>query len=148
MRSILRRGKYCFGLFEGSRGSRGTSKIDDGQFIPRQQEIECKGTIERLVPGPDATGKHSAHRQGAGKTLGEQLNQASRDDSAQRVTPGYRASRLTTVCVEVIQQGNLIVECLFERPASLAVRRASQRIALLQERSASQRVTDILGRVE
>src|SRR5712691_7882718 len=77
--SLLRCSKYCLGVIEGSRGVR---KMDDGQRVPCQEHIECKGAIERLVPGSDTTGNNSAHRQCSGKTIGEQLNQASRDDSA------------------------------------------------------------------
>src|SRR5437879_352416 len=121
--------------------------MDDGQRIPRQEDIEGKGTIERLVPGSDATGKHSAHRQGASKTIGIQLNQASRDDAAQRVTPGNCAGRLTTFCVEEIKQCDLILECLLECPAVLAIRRPGKRIALIQERSSSQSITGIRCRV-
>src|SRR5258707_8862369 len=110
--------------------------MDDGQLIPRQEDVECKGTIERLVPGADTTGKHSAHGQGAGKTIGVQLNQARGDDSAQRMAPGDRAGGLTTFRVEVIKQCDLIVECLLESPAVLTVRRPRKRIAMLQEGSA------------
>src|SRR5690242_6320833 len=48
-------------------------------------------------------------------------------------------------CVEEIQQGDLIVECLLQRPTVLAVRRACQRIARLQHRRLGQRITGIHG---
>src|SRR5258707_10983283 len=117
--------------------------MHDGQWcVPRQQDLEGKGAIERLVPGPDATGKRSAHWQGTGKTIGEQLNQPSRDDTALRVAPGDRTSRGAAGRIEEIKQGDLIVEGLLNGPAVLAVRRASQRVALLQECSLSQSITN------
>ena len=57
--------------------------MDDRQWgIPRQQDLEGKGTIEPLVPVPDATGKRSAHRQGTGKPIGVELHQPGRDETA------------------------------------------------------------------
>src|SRR2546429_27390 len=90
-----------------------------------------RGCHRHAVPGPDATGKRSAHRQGTGKTIGEQLNQPGRDDTALRVTPGDRTSRSAAGRIEEIKQGNLVVKRLLKRPAVLAVRGASQRVALL-----------------
>src|SRR5260370_36319192 len=118
-----------------------------GQRIRRQENIESKDAIERLVPGSNTTGKHSAQRQGDSKTIGIQLNQASRDDAAQRVTPGKCANRMTTGRGEIIQQCDLIMECLLECPAVLAVRGPGKRIALLQKRSSSQGITGIRCRV-
>src|SRR5258708_7904909 len=129
-------------------GSRGISNMDYRQRIRRQKNIESKGAIERLVPGSNTTGKHSAHRQGASKTIGIQLNQASRDDAAQRVTPGNCAGRMTTGRNEIIKQCDLILECLLDCPAVLAIRRPGKRIALIQERSSSQSITGIGRRVE
>ena len=77
-----------------------------------------------------------------------QLNQPGCNDSAQRVAPGDRAGGLTAGRVEEIEQDDLIVEGLFERPAILAVRRASERVALLQECSAGQWITGIGRRFE
>ncbi len=79
--------------------------------------------------------------------MGVQLHQASGDDAAQRVAPGNRAQGLTAGRVEEIKQGNLILECLLQRPAGRTISRASQRIALVQERRSGQGITGILRRV-
>src|SRR5258708_38010206 len=97
--------------------------MHDGQWcVPRQEDLEGKGAIERLVPGPDATGKRSAHRQGTGKTIGEQLHQPGRDDTALRVAPGERTRRGAAGRIEESKHVDLIVECLPNGPADLALR--------------------------
>src|SRR5690349_1282484 len=59
------------------------------------------------------------------------------------MTPSNCAGRVATGCVEEIQQGNLIMKCLLQCPTILAVGRAGQCIATLQESGPCKRITDI-----
>src|ERR1700694_2617685 len=103
--------------------------MHNGQGIPGQEDIERKGTIERLSPRPNSTGNHAAHRQGTDKTIRIELNQSSGDDATERVAPGKRAGGMTAGRIEEIQQCDLIVEGLLNCPAILTIGRASKRIA-------------------
>src|SRR5260370_10053469 len=64
LRARLRISQYCLGLIEGRRGHPGFRQADDGDGghrVPRQEHLERKCTIKRLIPGSNSAGKHSTH---------------------------------------------------------------------------------------
>ena len=96
------------------------------------------------VPEPDAAREHPAHRQRTGDAVGVLLDQLGRHQPTQRRPPGQHLARSYGQRVE---DGDLVVEGLLDRPPRARVGRARQRVAPLQQDVAGETVGCGHGRV-
>src|SRR5207302_11089200 len=129
----------------GQVGS-GVGDVDELQ-LGVEQHLGREAEVEGAVPVGDAAGQHPAHRESAAEELGVELDQPGADDPPQGVAPGDRLLGFSELPSEEVEERELVLEGVRQRPAGAAVGGTGKCVALLEQPALGGGVAAVAGRV-